>query len=324
MREVEFLQKNRDKWEEFESLLRQGQAKNPDKLADLYIQLTDDLSWARTYYPGSKTTEYLNQLTVRAHESIYRNKKEDRGRIVAFWRDELPAVYFKHRHKLLTSLGIFIVAVMIGVVSAANEPMFVRSILGDQYVNMTLHNVQNNDPMAVYKSSNAVDMFWGITLNNIRVSFIAFVCGLLASLGTGLVLMQNGIMMGAFFHLFFQQGFLAKSLMVVFIHGTLEISAIIIAGGAGLTLGSGILYPGTYSRLTSFRRSAKEGLKMTTGLIPIFIAAGFLESFVTRFTEMPVVLSLFIIGSSLVFIIWYFVLYPNQYVQKQKNYESTI
>lgn len=311
MREVEFLQKNQAKWKEFESLLRKGHAENPDKLADLYIQLTDDLSWARTYYPDSKTTEYLNQLTIRAHESIYKNKSEDKKRIVSFWKDELPELYFKHRRKLLTSFLIFAIAIVIGVVSAANDPTFVRSIFGDQYVNMTLHNIQNNDPMAVYKSANEVDMFFGITLNNIKVSFITFIFGLLASLGTGLVLMQNGIMIGSFFHLFFQQGFLAESLLVVFIHGTLELSAIIIAGAAGLTLGSGILYPGTRSRTKSFRGSAKEGLKMTMGLIPLFITAGFLESFVTRYTEMPVILSLLIIGGSLAFILWYFVFYPS-------------
>ncbi len=318
MREVEFLQKNQAKWKEFESLLRKGHTENPDKLADLYIQLTDDLSWARTYYPNSKTTEYLNQLTIRAHESIYKNKSEDKKRIVTFWKDELPELYFKHRYKLLTSFLIFAMAIVIGLVSAANDPMFVRSILGDQYVNMTLHNIQNNDPMGVYKSANEVDMFFGITLNNIRVSFITFIFGLLASLGTGFVLMQNGIMIGSFFHLFFQQGFLTESLLVVFIHGTLELAAIIIGGSAGLTLGSGILYPGTRSRIKSFRRSAKEGLKMTTGLVPLFITAGFLESFVTRYTEMPVILSLLIIGGSLVFILWYFVFYPRLHFSQKE------
>lgn len=182
---------------------------------------------------------------------------------------------------------------------------------------------------------NEGDMFFQITLNNIRVSFVTFIFGLLASLGTGLVLMQNGIMIGSFFHLFFQQGFLSESLLVVFIHGTLELSAITIAGAAGLTLGSGILFPGTYSRSKSFRRSAKEGLKMTTGLLPLFISAGFLESFVTRYTEMPVPLSLLIIGGSLAFILWYFVYYPHKKrnkvvantskpLKKDQYYESNI
>ncbi|MCW8804808.1 MAG: stage II sporulation protein M, partial [Ignavibacteriaceae bacterium] len=103
---------------------------------------------------------------------------------------------------------------------------------------------------------------------------------------------------------------LLDSILVIWIHGTLEISSIIIAGAAGLVLGNSILFPGTYSRLQSFRIGSKEGLKMIVSLIPIFIIAGFLESFVTRHTGMPVYLSLSIILGSLTFVIWYFLIYP--------------
>ena len=84
-----------------------------------------------------------------------------------------------------------------------------------------------------------------------------------------------------------------------------------IAGAAGLTLGNSILFPGTFSRMESFKRGAKQGLKIAVGLIPVFIVAGFLESFVTRLTLPPVV-SASIIGVSAGFILWYFVFYPIQ------------
>jgi uncharacterized membrane protein SpoIIM required for sporulation len=77
-------------------------------------------------------------------------------------------------------------------------------------------------------------------------------------------------------------------------------------------MGNSILFPGTYSRTDSFRRGARDGLKLAIGLVPIFVVAGFLESFVTRHTEMPTLMSLLIIGSSLGFILWYFVVYPLQ------------
>ena len=171
--------------------------------------------------------------------------------------------------------------------------------------------------MAVYKQDHATGMFLGITVNNIRVSFLAFLAGLLASLGTGLILMKNGIMIGAFFSLFVEYGLLSESLLVVFIHGTLELSAIVIAGAAGFVMGNGLLFPGSYTRINSFKRSAKEGLKMAIGLVPLFIMAGFLESFVTRYTDMPLWLSLFIIGGSLLFVLWYFVYYPQSIQHKQ-------
>jgi uncharacterized membrane protein SpoIIM required for sporulation len=310
MREVKFLRVNAPQWKEFERLLEQPQNADADEIADLYVRLTDDLAWAKTYYPQSKTTAYLNGLAAKIHGQIYENKKEDKGRIQYFWLSELPGLFYEHRNKLLAACIIFMAAIGIGVISAANDPMFTRMIMGDRYVNMTLSNIQQNDPMAVYKDDHAMDMFLGITFNNVRVSFLAFLAGLLASLGTGLILMQNGIMIGAFFSLFVGYNLLTESLLVVFIHGTLELSAIVIAGAAGFVMGNGLLFPGTYSRAKSFKRSAKEGLKMTIGLTPIFIAAGFLESFVTRYTEMPLWLSIFIIAGSLLFVVWYFVWYP--------------
>jgi len=116
-------------------------------------------------------------------------------------------------------------------------------------------------------------------------------------------------MLGAFQEFFYERGLLLESILKIWIHGTLEISAIVIAGSAGLTVGNSLLFPGTYSRLVSFKRGMKQGLKIAVGLIPIFITAGFLESFVTRLTLPPVV-SIGIIGLSAAFIGWYFIVYP--------------
>jgi hypothetical protein len=101
-----------------------------------------------------------------------------------------------------------------------------------------------------------------------------------------------------------------KSILVIWIHGTLEISSIIIAGTAGIILGQSLLFPGTRKRVDALRKGAKDGIKIMVTLVPIFIVAAFLESFVTRHTEMPVALSLLILLSSLAFILGYFILYP--------------
>ncbi len=310
MREVSFLKKNADKWKEVEAFLASKDKVNPDKLADLFIQLTDDLSYSRTFYPESKTTQYLNSLTAKVHQSIYKSKKERKERFLRFWKYEAPLLFYKHRMKIFAAFSIFFLSMLIGVVSSAGDSGFVRLIMGDSYVNMTLENIDKGDPLAVYKQMNGVDMFLGITFNNIRVSFIAFMFGLLISFGTAWILMSNGIMLGAFQYFFHIHDLLFESILVIWIHGTLEISSIIIAGAAGLVLGNSILFPGTYSRLQSFRIGSKEGLKMIVSLIPIFIIAGFLESFVTRHTGMPVYLSLVIILGSLTFVIWYFLIYP--------------
>lgn len=310
MKEITFLNQNADKWQQFEALIASKGGSNPDLMADLFIQLTDDLSYSKTNYPKSKTTQYLNSIAARVHQEIYKNKKEKSGRIITFWKYELPFIFKNSQKQLFYAFLIFAVAMLIGIVSAAYDDTFVRLILGDSYVNMTLENIDKGDPMAVYKSMNQIDMFLGITINNIRVAFVCFALGLLFSFGTGVMLLYNGIMLGAFQYFFYSKGLLLQSVLVIWIHGTLEISAIIIAGCAGLVMGNSILFPGTYSRGASFIIGAKQGVKIVIGLVPIFITAGFFESFVTRYSQMPMWLSLMIIGSSILFIAWYFIVYP--------------
>ena len=194
----------------------------------------------------------------------------------------------------------------------AADPDFVRLIMGNSYVDMTLDNIANGEPMAVYNSSSEVPMFLGITLNNIMVSFNCFAMGILTSFGTGYMLFSNGVMLGAFQTFFYQHGLLWDSMLAIWLHGTLEIWAIIVAGAAGLALGNGWLFPGTYSRLESFKRGAKRGLKIVVGTVPVFIVAGFIEGFLTRHTQLPDMLRLGLILTSLTFILFYYIYLPNR------------
>lgn len=322
MREARFVKIHRSRWQEFEQLLNTPQAASPEKLASLFVQLTDDLAYARTHYPDSPTTAYLNALTARTHQQIYRNKKENYSRLRTFWTKEVPLAYGSEQKAVLVALLIFLLSVGIGALSAAKDATFVRLILGDQYVNMTLENIAQDDPMAVYKKMHSTDMFAFISLNNIMVALRTFALGLVASLGTAYALFQNGVMLGAFQQFFHQHGLLTESALIIWIHGTLEIAAIVLAGGAGLVLGNSLLFPGTLPRKTSLLRGARKGLKMVIGLVPVFIIAALLESFVTRLTEMPVWLKLSIILLSAAFILWYFVLYPYKLTHQTHDAQS--
>ena len=318
MREAAFARQNKDKWLKFENVLRNNIQIDPDELSSLYLEVTDHLSYSQTFYPGSHTLTYLNGLSALAHQKIYKNKRESRKRFITFYTKEFPLFFSKYHKQLLMVFLTFVLFSIVGAYSAATDSNFVRLILGDGYVNMTLENIENQDPMAVYKDMGELDMFLGITINNIRVALMAFAFGLFFSLGTIYIIMRNAIMLGSFQYFFYDQGLLWESARTIWIHGTIEISVIIIAGCAGLVLGNSILFPGTYTRLQSFIRGAKDGLKILLSTIPFFIIAGFLEGFVTRHTEMPDWLAILIIGGSLAFITYYYVIYP---IQLKKRYE---
>ncbi len=318
MNEIQFLHKNIKKWEAFEALLDTKNHVQPDEMSDLFINLTDDLAYSRTHFPDAKSTQFLNQLTQKAHREIYQSQPINKSRIKIFWASEFPLLIYASRKEILVSFIILSISVLIGLISNKYDNGFSRVIMGDSYVNMTLSNIQKGDPLAVYKSMNQVDMFLGITLNNIKVSFLAFAMGILTPIGVGFIMLQNGVMLGTFHSFLAEQGFLLSSITTIWVHGTYEIFAITVAGGAGIVIGNSIIFPKTYSRIESFRRGAIRGSKMIIGLIPVFVIAGFLEGFVTRYTQVPYVVRFGIIFFSLLSIVFYFYLYPIFLIKKSK------
>ncbi len=309
MKQSVFVKLNKEKWEEYEKTLGSN-SPSADDLSKIYVHLTEDLAFSKAKYPKTSLTVYLNELSLKVHNLIYRNKPEGKGRFIKFWKSEVPLEMRKSKMPMMYSFLIMAIGVLIGAISTANDETFARLILGDAYVDMTIQNIKDGNPMGVYGSSDEWYMFFAITSNNIRVSFLAFVAGILTSFGTGFILFRNGIMLGAFHYFFAQYGLFDETILTIWVHGTIEISAIIIAGGAGIRMGNALLFPGTYPRGYSFRQGAKSGLKIVMGLFPFFILAGFIESFLTRYTEWPLAAKLFIILGSLFFIIYYFIYLP--------------
>jgi len=316
MREAAFVKQNKEKWVAFEKALDANSNINADRLAGLYIQLTNDLSFAQTYYQDSKTLLYLNSLASQAHQKIYVNKKEKGNKLVRFFKTEFPLFFADHQMTMLYAFLIFMVAVAIGAISTYNDDSFTRLILGDSYVNMTMENIKEGNPTGVYQEDGALGMFLAITINNVRVGMLCFAAGLLTSIGSGYILFSNGVMVGTFFAMFALENVGLESWSVIMLHGTIELSVIVICGAAGMIMGNSILFPKTYARRVSFVKGAKNGIKVVISTVPLFIVAGFIEGFVTRYAFMPAIIKYSIVVISAAIIIGYYVVYP-QYLKKQ-------
>lgn len=104
--------------------------------------MMNDLSYAQTYYPKSKTVVYLNHLASQIYQKIYKTKRTDQNRVIDFFKIEVPLLVYEYRRYLVYAFALFFVTVAIGVLSARYDRDFVRLILGDQYVNMTLENIK--------------------------------------------------------------------------------------------------------------------------------------------------------------------------------------
>ncbi len=324
MREAMFIKKNVDKWNEYQH----SPTDDPDETAERFITLIDDVSYAKTFYPRSKVTRWVNGIAAAIYQSIYQNRKEKYSRIFQFWRVELPLLFRKYHRIFLFTTITFLIFVAIGIFSARNNEDFTRGVLGERYVADTEANIERGDPFGVYKDENPFTMFVRIGFNNIGVAFRSFVGGFTLGIYTLMIMWGNGLMLGVFQYMFFAKGLGMQSVLVIWIHGTLEISAIVIACTAGFILANGILFPGTYSRLVSFKRGAKDAAKILVCLIPIFIVAAFFESYVTHLMSktfergasggLPVWAGVIILAVSLAFITWYFVILPR--LLKKKGY----
>ena len=311
MREVAFIKQNKAKWQQFESVIQQNSFDNPDEISKLYMQLVNDLAFAQTYYKKSKLVVYLNDLTIKVFQKIYKTKRKEEQQIRDFFLIEVPLIVYQYRRYILYAFVFFIISVLIGVVSASNDQTFTRLILGDAYVNETLQNIENGDAVAIYKGGSNWGSFIGITFNNLKVGLTSFVFGVTGGVGTGYVMLQNGIMLGAFQYMFHENGVLWESAKGIWIHGAMEIFGIVIEGAAGFVLGASILFPKTLSRLESFKIGMRDSIKIVIATFPFTFAAGFLEGFVTRYSNtMPLFVALIIIFGTLTLISFYFLVYP--------------
>jgi uncharacterized membrane protein SpoIIM required for sporulation len=296
MREKQFIKQNIADWQKLWQEANYALTK----------KVSEHASFARTFYPNRRISVYLNHLVVSIWlKKIRSNRNNQKNQ--SFWLQELPLLLHEHRIPLRVSLIIFLVAMIVGMVSSIGEGTFMSAILGEDYVAMTFDNIQSGDPMRIYKQKNQLGMATGITANNLFISLLVYVLGLIGGLGSIGLLISNGVLVGSFQYLFISEGFFRESFLTIWTHGLPEITAIILSGGAGLTLGKGVIS----GNASTFRKSARDGFKILMGIVPMLIFAGFAEGYLTRFTNAPDILRIGFIVVCLIFILIYFVWFPS-------------
>jgi uncharacterized membrane protein SpoIIM required for sporulation len=317
LKETSFIEQNKQKWNRFEQLY-ESKSHDPEELSDLYMDITDDLSYAQTFYKRRTVRVYLNQLAQKVYTGVHKQKGESFRKFLTVWKTSLPLEIYRARKSLLVALVSFLVYALIGVLSTHIDPDFTRLVLGDAYVELTNENIANGNPLAIYgMTQSQLQMFMDITTNNMKVAFLTFFLGFFFTLGTHLVIFYNGVMLGTFQYFFHTKGLLITSFLGIWIHGAFEISAIVLAAGAGITAGNGWLFPKSYTRLQSLQLSTKRGLKIMMSLVPFIIAAGFLESYVTHnYQELPDWSKWALILFSFAIILAYYVFYPMYVARK--------
>ncbi|MBC7556640.1 MAG: stage II sporulation protein M, partial [Chryseobacterium sp.] len=211
---------------------------------------------------------------------------------------------------MLYAFVFFTLFTAIGFISTFYDKDFPRSLLGDEYVNMTIENIKKGNAVGVYASGSNWGTAFSIIFNNLMVGAKLYIWGIFGGIGSLYALLQNSIMLGAFQYFFKAQGALADSARGIWLHGVFEIFSMVIETMAGLILGASILFPKTLSRFNSFKIGFKDSFKIFLSTVPFTIVAGLIEGFVTRYAlKMPVFLNLLIIFGTLSIIVFYYFMY---------------
>jgi uncharacterized membrane protein SpoIIM required for sporulation len=309
MRERKFVNQNIDKWAQIERNLKRKQ-KNPEELRRELIQVTDDLAYARTFYRSRSIRVYLNGLAQSVYQSLYARRKPVWKSVKSFFQYDVPKIIYFSRMELLVSFLLLILSVGIGILSTSKDASFANAVLGSDYVKMTEENIKSGNPLGVYKNQDQLSMFYSIARNNLEVGLKVFLFGLLASYGAVILMLGNGIALGVFIYFFYSRNLAAEFNTTVWMHGSIEILTLVIETLAGILLGKGLVYPGTMSRSKAFAVWGRRAAMLYLATIPFVLFAAFIESFLTRYTEMPNLLRLMLIFSSVALMVFYFIWYP--------------
>lgn len=269
------------------------------EFGQLYRRTAADLAIAREEVRDQRLVNYLNHLVARAHGAIYRSESSGFGVFLDFFRYEFPAVFRKTFAYTLTAFLIFFFTAAFGFGISVVDDTF-----GDKTYPDLKQQIMNHENWTErVNDANPIAATF-IQTNNIQVTFYAFAGGLLAGLGTVYIEAMNGLMFGVVMGLCVKYKFWDIPIFVA-AHGVIELTAIFIAGGAGLLLGKAMLMPGDMRRIDALVTNGLLAIKLILGCIPMLIIAGLIEGFISPAHISPVY-KLTVSAVSAVFLVVYF------------------
>ncbi|HUB29503.1 MAG TPA: stage II sporulation protein M [Terracidiphilus sp.] len=279
----QWIAKRRAHWDRLATLLAQSDQRGLrqmtraelQELALLYRQVAADLSVLRQDATARTYAEHVNHLLARSHHIIYSGRKTSAGTLFRFLRDEYPGILQRNLNYVVVSLLVSVAWGLLGAALTNARPEFMRHYVGPQMIaTMERHEMWTKSIVTAAPMASSA-----IMTNNLTVSFVTFAGGIFFGIGTFFYLYVNGMMLGVIGAACHQYGMSLALWSFVAPHGSLELPAILIAGGAGFRLGHAMLFPGSLRWRESVARGGIEATRLVSGVIPMLIVAGTLEGF---------------------------------------------
>ncbi|NHM34019.1 stage II sporulation protein M [Neobacillus terrae] len=280
----QFLKTYRDDWQQLEhmviALSKSRKSITGEKITQfhrLYQKAAQNLSYSQTYFPNYEVTLYLNDLVSKSHNLLYKDQISSFKQVRNFFSTKFIGLLLEQWKFVIAAMVLFAIGAVGSFLSVMNDPLHIYSILPPDMI-------QGIEPEHLGKNHGSVNsslMSATIMTNNIRVAVLAFAGGVTFGLLTVGLLIYNGILIGSLAALFWHHGKSYDFWAFIVPHGIIELTAIFIAGGAGLLMGFKLFVPGNFSRGLQLKEQAKRSVQLLLGTIPLFVVAGVIEGFLT-------------------------------------------
>ncbi|MCY9662398.1 stage II sporulation protein M [Paenibacillus chondroitinus] len=304
-----FIREHKSQWTELEQLLlqlgkrkRSLQASQVNRFTELYKTASAHLATLQTHSPADETTVYLNHLVSQAHNTMYKDSLTSSAQMKEFFLHYFPSLIQARSLFVGFAFVLFLLGGLLGFLSVWHDPLNLAFIMPGGMAD-NIDPSKTADPRGDLHSPL---ISTAIMTNNIRVAVLAFISGITLGIGTVYLMISNGLLVGALAAIYMQSGKSYVFWAYILPHGIIELTAIFIAGGAGLYMGYRFFVPGPYPRKLRFLESAKESAQLLIGTIPLFIIAGLIEGYITPST-LPLEMKYIIAGVTLLLLALYFV-----------------
>ena len=288
---TEFVERRKPSWDELSAILLRAGSKGSVRrlsrddlksIGPLYRRAASDLAYVRLRGGDSGVADYLNDLVTRAHGLLYADRGPGLLRLWQFVSLGFPRLIYRRRGYILAAFAVFLFGGFLGAALTIHDPTVGPVFLGERANDTDFYK---DLPKHLTDGDRPTDAALLMT-NNTKVAFLAFAFGVLGGFPTLFLLFYNGLPIGSLAVLQHRAGYDVILWSFLLPHGIPELSAIFIAGGAGMMLGHAIIAPGEYTRRDALTRAGHDAVRLILGTIGLFIIAGMIESFISP-TALP-------------------------------------
>jgi uncharacterized membrane protein SpoIIM required for sporulation len=284
----EFIEERKEEWDKLERVSdkmrtsRSSRGLDRDELWELgrlYTAAISDLALIRSSEfasdPDNEVVAYLNGLVMRVHGMIYRKPPFKWSSVLQFLVHGFPSALRKSSVYLLVSTSVFMLFFAAGFFTGLSEPGFLELLVPQRIIS----KVEGGEVWFQHLFAAAPQASGFLMTHNVSVTFLMIAAGLTFGLGTVYLLALNGLLLGSVAALCFKHGLSVEFWSFVLPHGSLELSAVFIAGAAGLILGHALIDPGPYRRADYLSVRGRLVARLALGCVPLLVIAGIIEAF---------------------------------------------